>query len=245
MSSTKLVSKKEKQGIKNVVIVDENGYYKMLLGAFNTYNRAGIFYRIKDPSSLLLEKTILNRRITEGTLRSEEEHPDYKDMSNKEIIARTIFLDNKNVCAHIKAVEFINTNKCEPGWNGYNITNVYAWIKPTGIHGPILKESLDNEDENVFFSVRSLVRQHYIGTTCVRDIVDVSTWDHVYEGGVERSSQWNAAGIESISACVDGLCRQDLETMSVGNEKLDCSDGKCLLRIVDTLGTTSAKVMKW
>jgi len=245
MSALKLVSKKEQQGVEDSIIVDKNGYYKVLVGCFNTYNRSGIFYRIKDPKSLLRNKTILNRRITEGTLRSEEEHPDYKGMDNKEIISRTIFLDSTKVCAHIKAIEMVDTGKTEQGWSGYNITEVYAWIKPTGPFGPTLKESFDNPDENVYFSVRSLVKQSFIGTTIVRDVLDVSTWDHVYEGGIEKASQWNAAGIESIDACIDGICEKDLHDMHVGNEKLDCKDGQCLLNIIDNLGDGKTKVLNW
>jgi len=226
--STKLVSKKETSGVKDAIIVDENGYYKILAGAFNTYNRQGVFYRIKQPDTLLLQKTILNRRITEGTLISEDEHPDYKGLNNKEIVARTIKLDTSRKCGHIKAVEFIDTGKCEPGWDGYNITIVYIWFKPSGPFGPSLKEALDNPDENVYFSVRSLVREKFVGRTKVRDVIDVSTWDHVYEGGIAKASQWNAVGIEEISACVNGLCYTDIDNITSGNESI-CEDGKCLV----------------
>jgi len=245
MSITKLESKKEQQGITDSVITDSNGYYKVILGVLNTYNRSGIFYRIKDPSSLLKNKTILNRRVTEGTLRSEEEHPVYDGMSNKEIISRTIFLDSSNICAHIKSIEMVDTGKCEPGWDGYNITVVHGWVKPSGPHGTHLKESFDNPDENVYFSIRSLVKQKYIGRTLVRDVIDVSTWDHVYEGGIEKASQWNAAGIESIGACIDGLCKTDLENMTVGNEKLNCEDGKCLLNVIDKLDGKTSNILNW
>jgi hypothetical protein len=245
MQVTKLESKKERQGVKSAVIVDENGYYKILLGAFNTYNRAGTYYRIKNPSLLLTNKTILNRRITEGTLRSEEEHPDYKGMSDREIVRRTIFLDSKNICAHIKTVEFVDTGKCEPGWDGYNITLVYGWIKPTGTHGPTLKESLDNEDENVYFSVRSLVRERYIGSTLVRDVLDVSTWDHVYEGGIKVASQWNAVGIEDIGICVDGMCDLVSGNVTAGTEAMDCEDGKCLMENMKKIKDEMPLVMEW
>ena len=239
MNVTKLVSKKEVSNIDNTIIKDDNGYYKVLLGGFNTFNRSGIFYRIKNPNDLLTNKTILNRRISEGTLRSEEEHPNYKGMSQNEIISRTIFLDAKNVCAHIKSVEFVDTGRCEKGWDGYNITYVYGWVKPSGPHGPTLKEQLDNPDENVAFSIRSLVKQSYVGSTLVRDVIDVSTWDHVFEGGIANANQWAAVGIESIKddigVCVDGVCKNELKKYIAGNEHLSCEEGQCLLNIVDTI----------
>ena len=252
MSVTTLQSKKDAQGVKDTIIKDDTGYYKILVGAFNTYNRAGIYYRIKRPKDLLENNTILNRRVTEGTLRSEEEHPDYTGMNNTEIINRTVFLDNKNVCAHIKAVEFVDTGKCEKGWEGYNITLVYGWVKPRGVHGPVLKEQLDNPDENVAFSVRSLVRQSYIGTTLVRDVIDVCTWDHVGEPGIKIATQWNAVGIEGlqyaaqddVGTCVDGVCLNSLKELVNGNEGMDCGDGKCLM---ERLAETSNKpaILNW
>jgi len=248
METTTLVSKKKISNIDDTVIKDEDGYYKILLGGFNTYNRSGIYYRIKDPNSLLENNTILRRRVTEGTLRSEEEHPVYNGMNNNEIISRTIFLDSTRVCGHIKSVIFVDTGRCEKGWDGYNITYVYGWVKPTGPFGNILKEQLDNPNENVAFSVRSLVKQKYIGTTLVRDVLDVSTWDHVFEGGIAKANQWAAAGIESIKddigICLDGVCKNDIKKMISGNEHLSCEDGQCLLNVVDTI-EAKPDILKW
>ena len=250
MSVTKLTSKKDQLGIEDSIVKDASGYYKITLGAFNTYNRSGIYYRIKRPKDLLEGNTILKRRITEGTLRSELDHPDYTNMGKNEIINRTITLDMKNTIAHIKAVEFVDTGRCEPGWDGYNITIVYGWVKPVGPYAEILQEQLDNPEENVAFSVRSLVKQSYVGTTLVRDVIDVSTWDSVKESGIKIASQWNAAGIESIvgnediGICVDGVCYNALKETLTANEDINCEDGKCMLDKVRALNEKPS-ILNW
>ena len=231
---------------KSGIVKDDNGYYKMLLGAFNTYNFSGIFYRIKNPSDLLKDGTIWNRRITNGIYKGEKEHPDYKGMSREEIIQRTIKIDSDRVCAHIKSVELVDTGRCEKGWDGYNITLVYGWVKPTGPFGPELQEALDNPDMNVPFSVRSLVSQKIVGSTVVRDVVDVCAHDWVYENGISIATQWNAAGIESIGdnhdigVCIDGACSTGLKNMIAGIEDIDCNDARCLLEVVDSFNNVPA-----
>ena len=248
LTVTKLESNKALHDDKKTIIKDENGYYKIALGAFNTYNASGIFYRLKDPSILLRDKTILNRRVTTGELRAEEEHPDFKHMSREEIITRTIKLDLTRVCAHIKAVEFVDLGRCEPGWEGHNIHIVYGWVLPSGPFGDSLAKSLENPDENVAFSVRSLVRQKTIGATIVRDVLDVSTWDHVYEPGIKIATQWFAAGIEhrseDIGICIDGVCSTKLKNVMASSEDISCEDGECLLNTVDKIGDIP-KLLNW
>jgi len=248
MNKTKLTTKKDQQGVENSIVKDDNGYYKITLGAFNTYNASGIFYKIKNPETLLTTNTIFNRRLTNGQLRSELEHPDYKGMTNREIIERTIKIDLTNICAHIKAVEFVNTGRYEKGWEGYPITIIYGWVKPTGPHGPSLQESLDNPDENVAFSIRSLVKQYYTGSILTRSVLDISTFDRVLENGIAVATQWNAAGIESLNltsdvgVCIDGSCIKDLTIAA--NENQGCELGECLLNIKDRLDVTP-KIFKW
>jgi len=221
----KIVSKKEGTG-KTGIIKDENGYYKMILGAVNTYNSNGIFYKVDDVNKFNSEESILGRRINMGILRAEQDHPDTSSLNQRDMINRIVKIDLDRVCAHIKAVEFTTLNRCEDGWDGYPIHIVSAWIKPSGKFGPELKEALDNPDENVSFSIRSLVVEKTIGATLVRDIIDISTWDRVFEQGVSIANQWKAAGVESIGSgnadmCLNGSCIPKLKDLIASTEDSD------------------------
>jgi len=232
MADVVLESKKAKSG-KNSIVKDDNGYYKVTLGALNTYNANGIFYKIDSLERVTGPKSILGSRIQNGLLRAEVGHPDFTGLTGSALLNRIFKIDLNNVCGHIKSVEFIDQGRSEPGWSGYPIYIVKAWVKPTGPKAGILQAALDNEDENAAFSIRSAVTEKRVGSTIVRNVLEISTYDYVHEPGVPISSQWNAAGIEHRDPCVndDGCC---------------CLDGSCLPTLEDIAkqGTESNEEIK-
>jgi len=228
MSKTVTINSKAEKQDKPTIVKDESGYYKVYLGAFNTYNHAGIYYRC--PLSFLdflqSDKSILGRRLRNGILRAEYKHPDYSVFNNLDprtkalkIKQRTIEINLDRVCAHIKTVNFHVLDKKENGWD-LPIIIVEGWVKPAGPFKKELQEALENPNENTTFSVRSLVRERVVGSTLVRDLVDISTWDYVFEPGIKIASQWNAAGIEhrtsdsDIAICVNGMCNLELAKLT-------------------------------
>ncbi len=242
MSKVKTIATKAiEKGVKNTYVKDENGYYKIRLGRFNTFNRSGIYYRVANLDEVTGPNSIFYKRLTSGYLRSEVSHPERireigeklrRDPSNvklrTELVKAVMFLDLENVCAHIKKVEFVNTDKREPGFN-LPIIDVWGWVKPSGPKKQILQEALDNPDENVAFSIRSVTTDSFIGRTIVKDIKVISTWDYVYEPGISGSSKWAGAGIEySLDASIKEIDDKVISEISYGIESA-CEDGQCAL----------------
>lgn len=234
------------------IIKDENGYYKINLGKLNSYNANSIYYRIDDIKRLTEGDTILKGRINAGILKGEYEHPAYTGMTNKEIINRTVQIQGDRVCLHIKEVEFNDTGVCEPGWDGYNIYHVTAWIKPVGPKAEYANEVLSNPDMNFPISIRSLVRESFVGSILVRDVVDISTWDMVTENGVTSATQWKTAGIESMArvgaCCLTGDCSTELKKCSCDLNNGNESHRGNLRRVstqLDMLKVNSSPIMDW
>lgn len=223
MSSTIARSKKP----ENVsgIIKDENGYYKVKMGTLNSYNQNGVFYKIESLDALLNNpRGALHNRIKDGILKAEVGHPNFDGLYGNDLTYAIFNIDLKNTCAHIKELEFIKTGKFETGWNNYPIYDVFGWVKPIEPYGHLIKDALENPDENVAFSVRSAVAEDRVGTMLVRTILDISTYDFVHENGVKNATQWAAAGVEhkeyvdNGTLCMNGECLLKLEKMLAGTE---------------------------
>jgi len=232
---------------KKSIVKDENGYYKIFLGKLNSYNSSGIFYRVMDMRELLTgNNSTISKRIKEGLVKGEQDHPDFRGMDQTELINRIFHIDMDNYSHHIKSIEFINTNKYEKGWEKYPIHEVWGWVKPSGPKGKYLQEDLDNPDMNVAFSIRSAVHEDRVGAMVVRTVLDISTWDWVHENGVKNATQWFGAGLEKSSydgtgtLCLNGSCATKLREMIPGNESKDY-----LKDLADKLDKQTNKVFRW
>lgn len=232
MNTTVMKSKVEKKK-QNSVVKDENGFYRVKLGRLNTYNSNGVFYKVNNLEALLSNpKSVIHRRIENGLLKAEVKHPKFTDANGYPLqgdaLIQAIFeIDLDNVCASIKKVEFIKTNKTETGWSNFPIYEVFGWVKPIEPKGHYIKDALEDPDINLAWSIRSAVTEDRIGGMLVRTIIDISVWDYVDEGGVDGSSQWTAAGVEKKDytsfddtgiVCLDGSCLNKLKKISHGTE---------------------------
>jgi len=233
-------TKKLSKNIKDTIVKDDNGYYRVHMGRFNDYNSRGIFYRVTDIDAVLGEGSIVHRRLEEGLLRAELNHPDVKGLSGPAFRQRVLKIDLKNTIAHIKKIEVIPTGEINKEFN-LPTYDVYGWIKPEAPLGDKLKDILENPDANLAMSIRSLVYQKRIGTTVVRDVVLVSTWDVVGEPGISKATQWTAAGLEE-SESLDGIIdsTEDIKELITAFEEsaTTCPDGKC---VIDCLGNLVKK----
>ena len=226
--------------IKNVKIKDSNGYYRIILGVLNSYNENGRFYRVKDLDKITNKESILGKRLYDGILRSEYDHPGSKGMTLKEHINRTVIINIDRVCAHIKKIEFITDTKCEVGWEGLNRIYVVGWVKPSGPYGKYLEEYLNNRDENVSFSIRCLLNPSDVDPK-VFDVVEISTYDFVFEQGIRESTAWNAAGYENID--LSTLYGEDIDELITGMESNECPDSRCLIKVFKDMKTKS--ILDW
>jgi hypothetical protein len=245
MADYVVTSKKEKMGVDNPIIKDENGYYKVTFGAINTFNKNGIYYKVTDIDRFFGPNSIIGRRINEGVLIAEYQHPKVDGMSVDEIRRRTFFLDGDRKAAHIKKIELYNTGKTEPGFD-LPVYKVYGWVRPSGPYGKYLQDALDNPDENVAFSIRSLVKTYRAGNIWVKEVKLLSTYDYVPENGMPGATQWNAAGLESFMPEIDNV--DELYELMKGfeNTAMQCKDGKCVIGgIKHVLKKDKGSILYW
>lgn len=181
---------------------DGDGYYKVILGAFNVFNSAGAFYEMTPLlESLFKPKSPLMMRLGQGYLRSENGHP--KKMPGEpqiDFIRRVMSIDENKICGHIRQIELVSMDKKESGSND-NVVRVYGWVKPEGPYATSLRDSLENPHSNTAFSIRSLSKDRMVGSTVVKDIKHISTWDFVNAPGISIANKHQLA-MESIDLAI-------------------------------------------
>ena len=222
---------------------DGRGYYRLCVGALNHFNSAGLYYDYETSKQIFDNSATFMRCVNDGTLYSEEGHPKWeKGMTYEQYIARIRWLEESNLCAHIRSVDFDfgEINKL-----GERVTLIYADVKPDRAKGVYLKEALDNPDQNVCFSIRSLVNDWRKGAVIRRTITECVTFDWVREPGISAAKKWNAPGLEARGfevvsdfeqpiplEVLRGMVNNRLPTMGVGMEaRYDDSLAETLKRI--------------
>lgn len=175
---------------------DENGYYELVLGALNFFNSVGAFYPFEPAKQIFEESSSLMRRINDGALRGEYGHPKKQPgMSLRDYVARILEIQEENICCHIKEVRLDQNSVFDD--NGKPVLAIIGKVKPSGPKGQALKESLENPDENVSFSIRSLTRDIMVGGIIHKHLKTVVTWDYVNEPGLNIAKKWNAPSLEN------------------------------------------------
>jgi len=250
---TSLVSGLNKGSLKQ----DNDGYYYMELGALNVFNSAGEFYTSKDVEQLFTGgSSVLMRRIKNGALYSEMDHPALEpNMTPKDFLSRNLKIIKSNHCAHIREVVLVPT-KINAGMpNEGNVIKIFGWVKPAGVHGDVLKQSLDNIHENVAFSIRCLHRVSIVNGVRVKRIINIITWDWVTEPGIATATKWDSLANESIVD--EELLHFDIEDIADDNGGIDecfnCSledadTRACVKEIIDaskSLDTKKSILDKW
>lgn len=233
---------------------DDNGYYKVTLGALNVFNSANQYYTLTDDVKKLFteDSSVLMRRIKSGALKSEVGHPKLlPGMTKNEYYARNLRIEETNICAHIRDIMLEETNIDSGYGNGDKVVLITGWIAPSGVHGEALKKDLENPDVNVAFSIRSFTQNKMIAGTLVKKLRQVVTWDWVNEPGVSYATKWKTLGIESndkFTMSIEEL-KGDEENI---NECLNCSlesnDEKALTKeIIHTLEMETKKhiILDW
>jgi len=233
--STMIIDSKRKD--RPAIIKDEEGYYKIRLGSFNTYNNSGHYWLVKDINAILGTGTILYERLQDGILFSEYDHPKgLLDLPLDKQRQRTLYIDPDRVCAHIKKLEVIKTNQKEPGFP-YPIIHIDGWVKPTGPFAKYLKDYLDTPSINVPFSIRALSKYYKMNGVIIKEPVIVSTWDFVTKPGIKKANQWTAAGIE-MDIPAPTTDEELNELISTFEAEMTCKDGVCIVKALKNLKKT-------
>lgn len=191
---------------EKVLEKDDNGYYKVILGALNCRNSSGEFYvaegvkeLMQDPSSLIY------KRLQSGYLVGEMGHPQFQPgMTKADYIMRMFRIAQDNTSHHIKSVEF------QPGQNG--MVKMLGWVKPAGPKGDLLKESLDNPDRNTAFSIRSITGDYVEKGQTIKKILQIITWDWVELPGIQTANAWDTMSTESYD--IIRFTSKDLEELA-------------------------------
>lgn len=177
---------------------DENGYYTVVLGALDVYNSAGDFYPFESAKELFKESSSLMRRIKNGACRAEYGHPKkLPGMTDREFLSRILTIHEDKVCCHIKEVTMDYSNV--KGADGKPVIAVIGKIKPSGPYGQILKEQLENKEENVCFSIRSLTKDVFDGRVNRKNLMQVICWDYVNEPGISVANKYQSPALESVN----------------------------------------------
>lgn len=186
---------------KGLLKPDESGYYEHVIGGLNTFNSAGEYYVANGAKELFEQSSSFMRRIKNGCLKGEMGHPTKnKNMSMDDFMQRVLTIDEKNVCVHYSDIYLdINYGKNNPQFKNPNLIAIIAKLKPTGPYGNALNTALENEKENVCFSIRALTKDTVVNGVRQRTLVQIVTWDCVTEPGISISNKWDSPALESIS----------------------------------------------
>ena len=182
-----------KQGI---IKPNEDGYYEVVLGALNFYNSAGAYYTYEGSKHLFESSSTLMRRVESGALRGEYGHPKKQPgMGYRDFVQRIIEIHEENVSHHIRSIRIDHDSIKDK--NGQSVIAIIGEVKPCGPKGDALRESLENPNECVSFSIRSITNDVPVRGVLTKTLKTVVTWDYVNEPGIEVAKKWNAPSLES------------------------------------------------
>ena len=187
---------------------DADGYYNVVLGALDYYNSSGAFYAYEPAKKLFDQSSTLQRRITKGVLRGECGHPKFQPgQSKKDFMMRVLSIEEQSVSHHISEVTIDETTVKDKA--GRPVVTIMGRIKPCGPMGDGLAASLENDKENVCFSIRSLTDDIMDARgRHVKNLVEVITWDYVNECGIDIANKYDNPALEEFQSV--GFTREHL-----------------------------------
>jgi hypothetical protein len=178
---------------------DANGYYDIVVGGLDVFNSVGEFYTYEGAKDLFQSSSQFMRRIKRGVLAGEMGHPVKEaGMRNEDFVARVLTIRENNVCCHHKEIYLDMDNVRDE--RGNKVIAIRSKLKPAGPHGEALRQSLENPDENVCFSIRALTNDtpdRLRGYT-KRALKTIVTWDRVTEPGLSLAEKYKSPALESL-----------------------------------------------
>jgi hypothetical protein len=175
---------------------DERGYYEVVLGALEFGNSVNAIYTENSAQQLFRESSSFMRKISRGYMRGEYGHPKMeRGMTHRDWLTRILTVDEGNISHHIREVSI---DKARVSDRGVPVIAIMGWVAPSGIHGAVLQRSLDNPDENVAFSIRSLTEDRIQGGRINKDLREIVTWDFVNEPGLSVANKYQSPSLEGL-----------------------------------------------
>lgn len=217
LSYTKLPNPNNKQ------LERDGDYYKVRLGAFNIFNSKKEFYVLGDVEKILTQPdSPLWRKIKNGCLTGEADHPIVTGMTLQEIIARNARIDRAREAFTIRDIILTKTNETCKNMDVYgSVVLVEAWIRPSGPFGDYLKQDLDDPDKNVCFSIRSMSSDEIVKGVTIKHTKYIFTWDWVQEPGVKLTNKFDAlaGNILNCESLDISLELKDIENLLTSKEE--------------------------
>lgn len=182
---------------------DANGYYEVVLGAFNVHNSGGAWYPLEPVKNLLLSSSNLMRRVKDRALRSEYGHPRKDSMTPAEFLARVMDIREQCTCNHIMKIE-LDEERVADKESGKKIAAIVGMIYPSGPYGEVLDRQFKNPEESVSYSIRSITNDRFDSTgTLIKEIKEIVTWDYVNEPGISYAKKGFSPALESHQSRTD------------------------------------------
>jgi len=224
------------RGVNKEVKPDKDGYYYVTLGAYNCTNSRGDVYladgvkaHIADPNSPV------GKLLVRSRLRGEAEHPIREPgMTDSEFIIRNLEIRTDRVGFHVRSIDVLETNHSEgiPGVG--NVVVIKGYVKPSGVFGDGLKQSLDNPAEDTCFSVRMFTDDTpRPDGTYLKRLRNIINWDWVNSGGIQYAGTMSGMAVESesIAMCdIEELKGTNLSTL------VSTEDDDVISDVIEDLG---------
>lgn len=179
-----------------VIPKDNDGYYDMIVGGLNMFNSAGQYYEYEGAKALFEGSSPFMRRVSRGALRGEVGHPKKRiGETDDQYLDRIYAIDEGNVCVHFKEI-YLDFNSMKDT-TGKPVIAIRAKLTPSGAKGDFLERQLQNKNENVCFSIRSLTQDKMNRGIYTRTIKHIVTFDAVSEPGISIANKYAAPSLES------------------------------------------------
>lgn len=215
---------------------DSNGYYPVVLGALNFNNSVGQIYPEAPAMELLKNSSSFMRRVSNGYCRGEYGHPKKQPgMTFQDFMHRILTIEESMVSHHIKEVW---VEKGKVLHQGRPVIAIMGQVKPAGPYANSLERSLENPDENVAFSIRSITDDYRVGTQIQKHLREIVCWDFVNEPGLSVANKYAAPSLESFQedfVIDEGMLAHMAETSTGLNVGFEARD------VIKSLLHTSAK----
>jgi len=207
--------------LSNSVSLEDNGRYKVVVGAYNVNSLNGTYYIMSDTVREVYEpNSVLQQRVKGGDVKSELNHPPFlPGMDVTTYLERLMTIEESNVCNIITELKLDSTPTKIPG-HADKMFLVKAIIEPYGEKANELKASLDNSNSNTAYSVRGLNYSKEMNGMLYKEIHTVNTYDFVKNPGISvaKKSEWSKLSLESVST---DLSSRDIDSIL---NRLDARD---------------------
>lgn len=216
VTSTRLQAK----GKQGVLKPNADGYYTMPIGGLEVCNSVGIYYTSgAGVRELFMDKdSMLQRLLSNGVLKGENGHPKQRPGEDDEsYAARAMYPAEENTCVFFRRIWLdLEFGRKHPEYGNPNMIAIMGEFKPEGAKGHLLQAALDDPDQNVCFSIRSMSSDIRLNGKRVRAIREVITFDMVTLPGIAFATKWDAPTLEDGST---GLVRREwLENLVSAND---------------------------